>query len=466
MFSHVFTFSFWVSNVCTLFLHSIHFGSSPALYAFATPQSDCANCSRLQSRMRRAGSHSFFLILAKARRCVHESWLCSALFQEETLFMAAAQQANLDILRRLPSHKYIDLEEQRPIGCQVDDEDAWKRVKEACSSRELVLCSRPEYIMAYSTFLSPPLSVLHDPGGSSTRNQMAYTSTTVGCGSGRHVLLMDGSKYDRESDGCHANHGCWEDRYYRCCKPSVAVEESEADLHRFLVQSEGSIRVEIDSSGFLGFPSDTVDMIVEVGAVNGILFHSWLADDSRRFVVSFEPNIRGMVTRRHARQIFVHAAVAPKEAVDSNGFVTLDLAKESDLAMDLAMVPAVLLFSLLARIPLRIRIPLVQVRTAANDMQVLASAGVHLERVERIAVKCSGMDYEKEKSMYADGNRMLGCWTLSERLARSGFLKERCIIRGVIWVFDNPSGVEMDCIFARQDLHHGTCDWERMLAAY
>ena len=54
----------------------------------------------------------------------------------------------------------------------------------------------------------------------------------------------------------------------------------------------------------------------------------------------------------------------------SKGFVQLDLAKESDLAMDLAMVPAVLLSSLLARIPRRIRIPLIQVRTAGDAMQV------------------------------------------------------------------------------------------------
>ena len=62
--------------------------------------------------------------------------------------MAAQKEASLAILRQLPSHNYIDFEEQRPIDCQVDDEDAWQRVKEECSSRELVLCSMPEYIIS------------------------------------------------------------------------------------------------------------------------------------------------------------------------------------------------------------------------------------------------------------------------------------------------------------------------------
>ena len=85
-------------------------------------------------------------------------------------------------------------------------------------------------------------------------------------------------------------------------------------------------------------------------------------------------------------------------------------------------VPSVTLHTLLARLPERIRIPLLKVDVESYDLEVLASAGAELEKVERIVVECVGTDYDAEKANYVEGKVGSGCWTISELLARHGFL--------------------------------------------
>ena len=66
----------------------------------------------------------------------------------------------------------IDERAQHLRDCREDDDDALDKVKDQCGSRGLALCSMEAYLMAYGV-LQPP-------------NMYAYTSSTEGCGPGRH----------------------------------------------------------------------------------------------------------------------------------------------------------------------------------------------------------------------------------------------------------------------------------------
>ena len=97
----------------------------------------------------------------------------------------------------------IDVNEQELTPCHWFDAKAWQSVNQECASRRLELCSKDQYMKAYTD-----ASVV-------TKGSQKYGYTRTTCPNGKSHKLMN----DQFGDlyGCHANKGCFPDRYYRCC---------------------------------------------------------------------------------------------------------------------------------------------------------------------------------------------------------------------------------------------------------
>ena len=244
----------------------------------------------------------------------------------------------------------------------------------------------------------------------------------------------------------------------------------------------------LDSNGYMSGFDRMNSLVVEVGARDLVSFHSWLEEDDKRFVISFEIAVPPFA-QSHPRQLVINAAAGP---VNLGRFVVFekrrwgelnsltdepspaDVSSMHGLASTGSAVTAVIpLRDVLARVPPHMRIPLIKIDTNGLDKEVVLSAGDLIRRTERFLVEVvhviinddretGTVDTEKgghhRRGQELRAQLALSFWRKedsTELFAGYGFSRERCWpIKGAWMTSGNGSHQILEnCMFAQERVH-------------